>query len=130
MCEDIMAAVCDVPVASLIARAASLTEFARHPVINETYPGMVPFPDSVVSGVLYLNLPSSAWPRLDRFEGEMYERQSVTAYLEDGATLSADTYVFRPKFAHRLAVGDWDFAAFLREGKARFTDFYLGFRHI
>ena len=130
MCEDIMAAVCGERIDRMTARPARLAGFARHPVVGEAYPGMIPSPGSLVSGVLYLNLPATAWPRLDRFEGEMYERRLVRVQTEDGATLAASTYVFRPEFAQRLTDGEWDFAAFLREGKARFTTLYLGFRKI
>lgn len=130
MCEDIMAAVCAVPVGSVAARPANLAGYVRHPVAGETYPGMIPSPEDEVQGRLYLDLPPAAWPRLDRFEGEMYKRQAVNVRLEDGSEVEAEAYVFRPEFVGRLATGEWNFAAFLREGKNRFTGLYLGFQKI
>ena len=131
MCDDIMASVCGIPRANLVSRAARLPHFTRHPVIGETYPGMVPSPAVSVSGVLYLNLPEAVWPRLDVFEGEMYERMPVSVETEEGTVLPAETYVFRPEFAHRLTAGPWDFEAFVSKGgKARFQARYLGFREL
>jgi gamma-glutamylcyclotransferase (GGCT)/AIG2-like uncharacterized protein YtfP len=127
MCDDIMAAVCGVLPGTLTARPASVRDFVRHPVVGESYPGMVPGPTRSVTGIVYLNLPFTAWARLDAFEGEMYERQLVMVRVAGGASIEAETYVFRPQFAYRLAPGDWDFTAFMKEGKARFTTQYLGF---
>ncbi|NMG28457.1 gamma-glutamylcyclotransferase family protein [Aromatoleum evansii] len=124
MCEDIMAAVCG---ARSRFVAASLDGYRRQPVCGQAYPGMVPAAEACVAGVLYLDLPASAWLRLDRFEGEEYERRRVVVRLPDGRTETAWTYVFRPKYAARLVDGEWDFERFLRTGKARFTAQYVGF---
>ncbi|MFU2488062.1 gamma-glutamylcyclotransferase family protein [Thauera sp. WH-1] len=124
MCEDIMAAVCG---AHAAYRPATLQGHRRHAVVGVAYPGMVPNADHRVQGVLYLELPDSAWPRLDAFEGEEYERRIVTVETDGGAHAQAWTYVFRPRFAHRLAPADWDFDHFLRVGKARFMADYVGF---
>jgi len=124
MCEDIMGAVCAFPATSLPAR---LDGFRRHPVIGEDYPGMVPAAGATVAGRLYLDLPASAWPRLDAFEGDAYRRETVEVALADGRRLAAWTYVFKPALAARLGAGDWDFERFLATGKARFTRRFIGF---
>ncbi|MBL8437543.1 MAG: gamma-glutamylcyclotransferase [Zoogloeaceae bacterium] len=127
MCDDIMSAVCGLERGRLVGEPAWLADFSRHPVRGEAYPGMVPAPSGAVEGVLYRGLPAAAWPRLDEFEGAQYERQAVRIRTASGEPLEAETYVFRPEFAHLLLPGDWDFDAFLREGKARFMAGYLGF---
>ena len=124
MCEDIMAAVCG---ARPDHRPATLRGHRRHAVVGVAYPGIVPNADHRVRGVLYLDLPDSAWPRLDAFEGEEYERRLVEVEADEGTRTRAWTYVFRPRFAHRLAPADWDFEHFLRDGKARFMSDYVGF---
>lgn len=88
---------------------------------------MVPNPGHRVVGVLYRDLPDSAWPRLDAFEGEMYMREHVQVHTQDGTVEPAWTYVFVPAYTHRLAPGDWDPEAFTQQGKARFEARYLGF---
>ncbi|MBN8442367.1 MAG: gamma-glutamylcyclotransferase [Thauera sp.] len=125
MCEDIMSAVCGT--ACNRHEPATLIGHRRHPVIGQHYPGMVPAAGSTVAGVLYLDLPASAWPRLDAFEGEEYTREAVTVALSDSRSLTAWTYVFKPQYAGRLATGDWDFEHFLRYGKTGFEAAYLGF---
>lgn len=124
MDEDIMSTVAGVRAAHC---GATLDGYRRHPVIGAEYPGMVACAGHRVRGVLYLDLPPSAWPRLDRFEGEEYERRIVEVSLLDGSAARAWTYVFRDAFAARLGEGDWDFARFLREGRARFVTAYAGF---
>ncbi len=106
---------------------AYLDGYSRHPVRAEEYPGMIPSPDGRVEGVLYRDLPDSAWPRLDAFEGVMYLRRRVSVRTPDGSCEPAWTYVFREDYAHLLEPGDWDLDAFLRHGKARFESRYLGF---
>lgn len=127
MCEDIMSAVCGQPVHGW---PATLAGHARHPVRDEDYPGMVPTAGTLVTGVLYRDLAPAVWPRLDSFEGEMYQRQIVTVTTPAGEALEAHTYLFRPACQHLLLPGDWDFEAFLGQGKQRFTHRYLGFGRI
>ena len=124
MSEDIMSAVSGVCAAYC---SAMLDGYRRHPVIGAEYPAMVARAGHQVRGVLYLDLPPAAWPRLDRFEGEEYERRVVEVALADGTVMRAWTYVFRAELAARLGEGDWDFARFLREGKRRFVSGYAGF---
>ena len=47
-------------------QVAWLDGYCRRPVIGQAYPGMVPAAGRCVQGVLYLDLPPSAWARLDR----------------------------------------------------------------
>ena len=125
MCDDIMGAV--TAAAPLTPVPARLAGYRRFPVIGADYPGMLPAADGLVEGVLYLNLPASAWPRLDAFEGDEYLRSEVEVELADGRRLAAWTYVFKPEYAARLGEGEWDFARFLKTGKARFEALYMGF---
>ncbi|NMG65034.1 gamma-glutamylcyclotransferase [Azoarcus indigens] len=127
MCSDIMFGVAGLV---LEYEAAILHGHRRHPVRGEAYPGMVPAAGAHVAGVLYRNVPSTALARLDAFEGEQYLRLQVKVELADGRIEDADTYVFRPEFAHLLVAGEWDFDGFLAEGKQRFERQYLGFGRV
>lgn len=124
MWADIMARVCGREFAS---EPASLADYARHPVRGEDYPGLQAAPGGVVPGRLYRDVDEAAWTRLDAFEGPEYERVPVTVMRADGSTLAAQVYLFRAEAAHRLLPGEWDVAAFEREGHARFTSRYVGF---
>lgn len=120
-----MGAVC--AAAPLTPLPARLAGFRRAPVHGVEYPGMVPAAGHAVEGVLYLGLPAAAWPRLDAFEGDEYQRSEVEVELADGRRLMAWTYVFKPEHAARLGEGEWDFQRFLETGKAKFEALYMGY---
>ncbi|MFN3305354.1 MAG: gamma-glutamylcyclotransferase family protein [Roseateles sp.] len=124
MWADIMARVCG---REFSAEPATLAGHRRHPVRGQDYPGLRAAPGGVVPGRLYRDVDAQAWVRLDAFEGEEYERVAVRVALADGSTLPAQVYRFRDAFAQRLLPGDWDAAAFAREGHARFSARYVGF---
>lgn len=123
MCADIMARVCGVS----LSEPADVHGFSRHPVRDADYPGIVPQPGGRVAGRLYRDLPEAAWARLDAFEGEMYARQRVSVQPVIGPPLDAWAYIVKPEFSSHLENGDWDYNAFLTDGKARFEARYLGF---
>ncbi len=127
MCEDIMFRVagdCEV------AGEAVLDGFRCLAVCNEEYPAIAPCENAATRGVLYRAIAADGWRKLDDFEGEMYERRSVTVRLISGETVSADTYVFRVEFHHLLTDLDWRFETFLKQGKQRFIEKYIGFERI
>ena len=49
---------------------------------------------SYYAGIVYHGIGSVSWQRLDRFEGEMYDRQTVTVQYTDGQTAVVDCYIF------------------------------------
>lgn len=127
MCEDIMAEVAGL---RLGCTPAILAGYWRFLVKDEQYPGVIEAPTGMVAGIVYHGLTPEAWSRLDRFEGEMYDRWPVTVRYENNTEITVDCYVFRSEFAHRLTATEWDYAAFLRGGKALFQSQYCGFKAI
>lgn len=125
MCEDIMY---EVSGCRLSHEPATLNGYRRQSVIGESYPAIMPDRDASVDGLIYRDLPASAWDRLDRFEGEMYERQHVVVALTHRTPLPAETYVIHPVYLKRLDPSDWDFDDFIKNGKARFQRHYKGYR--
>jgi gamma-glutamylcyclotransferase (GGCT)/AIG2-like uncharacterized protein YtfP len=125
MCDDIMQHVSGMPLAGA---QGTLAGYRRFCLKGEDYPAMVPDPGGRVRGVIYLGLTPLAWDRLDRFEGEMYARQTVTVRLDDGRVMDAATYILRPTYRDRLEDTEWDYAAFLKVGKARFLRGYAGYQ--
>lgn len=102
------------------SEAASLEGYARRAVRGEAYPALVEQRNGRVDGILYKNLPPTAWPRLDRFEGPMYLRKPVQVRLGSGNAVEAYVYTTHPRFLPRLEPFDWDFDAFLRCHKHRY----------
>lgn len=125
MCDDIMQ---EVSGCRLSHGPGILQGYSRRSVKGEYYPGLVPDNEGRVEGVVFRNVPDSAWDRLDRFEGEMYARRPVRIELNDGATLPAAVYVVKPQFRDHLEPSEWNFADFLRTGKARFQKNYRGYQ--
>jgi gamma-glutamylcyclotransferase (GGCT)/AIG2-like uncharacterized protein YtfP len=127
ICADIMSAVTG---QVLHGEPARLDGHVRHPVRGEDYPGVVAQPGGRVDGILYSGLDGAALARLDAFEGDMYERRQVTVNLVGGGQRAAWCYIVAAASEHRLLPGDWDYDAFLAEGKARFLARYVGFAAI
>jgi len=126
MCEDIMRDVSGHLGAPI---PANLSDHLRLRVSGEDYPGIVRKTGRQVNGVVYQELANTAWERLDRFEGEMYQRVPVRVTLQSGSILQAQTYLVHPDFVYCLADSEWDFAHFLAHGKTRFEREYKGYGH-
>jgi len=107
---------------------AIVHDHARYTVAGEVYPGMTPEAGAQVVGILYLDLDHEELRRLDRFEGDFYQRSKVQVETQDSQRLPAFTYLVKPQYRHRLAPERWDFDAFLRDGLGRFLSDYAGFR--
>jgi gamma-glutamylcyclotransferase (GGCT)/AIG2-like uncharacterized protein YtfP len=127
LCPEIMN---EVAGSSPASAPATLRGYCRRAVRGEEYPAILPDPLGSVAGVLYRDLPAAAWERLDRFEGEMYERLPVQVKLQGGSMASASAYVVRPAFLSLLDAGDWDYDEFLRQGKNVFQRRYRGYRFL
>ena len=93
----------------LSIEAARLPGFRCLEVLRADYPGIVACDGFSVEGILVRDIPSPAWPRLDRYEGEMYRRSVVRPVRDDGVTEKAWAYVIRPCYSARLGKKDWHF---------------------
>jgi gamma-glutamylcyclotransferase (GGCT)/AIG2-like uncharacterized protein YtfP len=127
MCEDIMFAVVGGP---LHYTRALLPRYRRYLVKNEHYPGVMPSACGSVDGIVYHDISSEGWARLDRFEGELYNRRLVTVFYENEDEAQVHCYVFRPEFRQQLTTEEWDFNTFLLHGKRLFQTRYPGFKGI
>jgi gamma-glutamylcyclotransferase (GGCT)/AIG2-like uncharacterized protein YtfP len=121
MCDDVMQ---DVSGLQMTGVPAVLQGYRRLRVKGEHYPAIVPAEASAVDGVVYQGIPNQAWILLDRFEGDMCVRETVRIALASGAALLAETYVMRAGFNDYLEETEWDFSAFLRDGKESFCKSY------
>jgi len=127
MCEEIME---EVSGCCLPCIEGALSGFSRRAVKREQYPAIFPDDQGVVAGIIYMNVPPPAFERLDRFEGEQYERRSVQVEFDYGSLIPAETYVIRPEFMDRLETFDWDYETFLLCGKCIFQKHYRGYRSL
>lgn len=98
---------------------ATLDQHARFALVDDTYPGMVATPGSMVAGVVYFDVDAADLTALDHFEGNEYQRTAVQLRLEDGTALAAQTYLFQA--LGRLSDQPWIPDTF---ALARFLDSY------
>lgn len=127
MCSDIMFSVADT---RLEYTEAVLKDFFRSKIRNEEYPGIIPQPGALVTGVLYFNLPLPAICRLDLFEGEFYARQKVLVATKKSHSTEAMTYIVKPQYRDILTNQEWSYEHFLTSGKKKFLHAYFGFDDI
>ncbi|MNR79307.1 AIG2-like family protein [compost metagenome] len=99
---------------------ATLSAYARYALRDDSYPGMVAQPDSVVEGVLYYDVDAQDVAELDRFEGHEYRREEVNVVIESGASVIACTYIFLAE--QRLSGLPWEPQGFRL---SRFIDTYI-----
>jgi gamma-glutamylcyclotransferase (GGCT)/AIG2-like uncharacterized protein YtfP len=98
------------------AQAALLQGYARYALRGETYPGLVEEAAAAADGVLWHDVDDASLRRLDDFEGDWYERRTVTV-MADAVELPAETYVLIPAQHHRVSRRPWN--------RARFESRYL-----
>ena len=106
---------------------ATLVGYGRFRVTGESYPGLIESVDSQVGGVLYSDIDTSSLELLDRFEGQYYQRESVTVMTGQGLHQPADTYIFRHEFTHLLTRELWDVEHFRQRHLNSFLELYQGF---
>ncbi len=112
--------------ATVEGRAAG---YAIHRVRDAVFPGIVMAADDcAVRGVVYLDVDRASLDRLDRFEDDFYDRQTIWIDCDDGQRRAADSYVVPPANRQVLSDEPWDRDAFVASGGldhfiARFAGF-------
>lgn len=103
------------------AEAAKLPGYARYCLRDEVYPGLVWEAGAETHGVLYTGIDAQSLAKLDAFEGELYERISVTVQVGDDEVMAA-VYCIAPAHRSRLLPRPWQADEFNREHKQAFMD--------
>jgi gamma-glutamylcyclotransferase (GGCT)/AIG2-like uncharacterized protein YtfP len=105
---------------AFVSLAARLAGYGRVCVRGAVYPGARADATATIDGVLYLDVGRDALERLDRFEGELYERCPVRVLLEDRSTCAAQVYVVPAAMEDRLERTPWDLEGFRRDHLASY----------
>ena len=106
--------------------------YAIFRVSNAVFPGITPAGDNDrVHGVVYLNVDETAVSRLDLFEDDFYERQTLRVQCADGENRAAEAYVVPPQNRHVLTGEPWQRAAFISSGGLeQFKRAFQGFERV
>lgn len=106
----------------LFARSpARLRGYRRRLLRGAVYPAVVPAAGETTAGVLWEGLDRAALARIDRFEGELYERPRLRVETASGEERAAFVYVLRPEQRALATDAAWDESDF----RARHLDDYL-----
>jgi gamma-glutamylcyclotransferase (GGCT)/AIG2-like uncharacterized protein YtfP len=95
----------------------SAAGFAIYRVADAVFPGIVAAGDSdIVRGVVYLDVEHASLVRLDLFEDDFYQRQTLWIDCDDGEHRAADAYVVPSENRSILTDESWDRATFASSG--------------
>lgn len=86
---------------------AVLPGYERRLLTGKLYPGVVERAGCSVSGCVWHDVSEEALARLDYFEDEVYERQTVEVMLGGGGKIDAVSYVIPPEAAQLLDANTW-----------------------
>ena len=91
---------------------AVLYGYARFLVRGECHPGIVEREGASVSGTLYKGVDAVLFSRLDRYEGEEYQKRIVEILTSTGESQAAYTYTC---LAGMLSEVPWNQDVFIRD---------------
>jgi gamma-glutamylcyclotransferase (GGCT)/AIG2-like uncharacterized protein YtfP len=107
---------------------AQLRGFQRRGVRDKIYPCLIPGShEDIVDGVVYLHIHPTDMARLDAFEGDLYDRQTVTCVEAAQRSYEAAVYVLKARFRSIATDAAWDARWFATEGLPQFLRHYQGF---
>jgi gamma-glutamylcyclotransferase (GGCT)/AIG2-like uncharacterized protein YtfP len=106
-------------------RTAALADHIALKVRGETYPGLIPKPGHRTTGTVYLDVDPASIRQLDAFEGDFYERVSLSVQIDDGRTIECDVYRVRPEHHILLLKEEWNFDEFRERLAGRFISDFL-----
>jgi gamma-glutamylcyclotransferase (GGCT)/AIG2-like uncharacterized protein YtfP len=96
----------------LVGEPAVLRGYARFLVRGECHPGIAERAGASVSGTVYNGMSPAMFLRLDRYEGEEYQKRIVEVILSTGEARTAYTYTC---LAGMLSEAPWDRDIFIRD---------------
>lgn len=94
---------------------ASLDDYGCYTVIGHAFPGIVRAAGAVTQGLVYAGIGDSFLRRIDRYEGDLYERLRVCVSDVEGRPLQAWTYVIPAARRDMLSKQAWDPQVFERD---------------
>jgi len=75
---------------------------------DEGQAAMIPFPDHIVTGVVYLDVDEESLRKIDAFQGARFTRQEVSIEAENGEWYEADAYEIKTGHKKLLTAREWD----------------------
>ena len=85
-----------------------LNGYAQFLLADEGQSALIPFPDRVVTGVVYRDVDDTSLLKLDVFQGGRFERREVSIESENGEWLEGEAYELNLNHKNLLAAHEWD----------------------
>jgi gamma-glutamylcyclotransferase (GGCT)/AIG2-like uncharacterized protein YtfP len=106
--------------------------YAIYRVEGAQFPGILAVGGhECVRGVIYLDVDEAALARLDRFEDDFYERQTLWIDCDDGERRAAEAYVVPDRNRAVLSHEQWNKEDFVAAGHlAQFVQRFAGFSRL
>jgi len=108
-------------------KRARLHNYQRYRVKNALYPGLVKSRNGLVEGVAYFGVEHGDIQRLDRFEGDYYQRLPVIIEADEIGRCRAEVYIFRNRYRRCLSGRVWRTEEFGAKAREKFLAGYRGF---
>lgn len=89
------------------AVTAVLHDYACYVVSRQVYPGIIAQSGAQTAGLVYAGIGDAHLKKLDRFEGDLYERIRVCVNDNAGNSLQAWTYGIAPQHRRQLTTIPW-----------------------
>lgn len=99
---------------------ARLDGWVRLRFRGNAFPGLRPRAWMSTRGTLWRGIDEASALRLDRFEGDRYERRELPVRTKPGVAVTAQVYVVPDARRSELSNEPWDKARFARESLADF----------
>lgn len=106
-----------------------LSGFSKKKLKDREYPGLIKSEGSITDGVIYYDVAEEDVNRLDKFEGEEYERVKVIVE-KDSDAIEAFTYLYKNEFSENILRLEWSYDDFLKKGFESFRNKYKGWGKI
>lgn len=112
---------------SLPSAPAVLRNYIRSKLKGAVYPGIEFWPGSYVEGKIYFGVDAQSLERLDRFEGDCYQRTKVRVFDSSGTEHEAFVYAIKDVYTYLLTGEPWELEEFRKKHVRTFTQGYEGF---
>jgi len=107
---------------------ARLYGYKRRKIKGEVYPAVIPGrDDDYVDGKIYLDVEENDINKLDRFEGEYYQKEMAVCKLPDESETTACVYVLKEQYRDLVEDEEWHPDWFAKFGIYSFLAEYKGF---
>jgi gamma-glutamylcyclotransferase (GGCT)/AIG2-like uncharacterized protein YtfP len=95
------------------AYPARLYGYSRHSLRGRSFPGIRPTPEASVDGLLFVNIDALSWQKLDAFEDDFYQRETITVItLADQQQWTAHSYIVQAPAYDLLLPEAWSLEHF------------------